>query len=98
MRVESLIKRVQGHEVVMGGVCYAFLPPEWSCEVTHPEHVARFAAIREGYRVVPDTLALDLTVTADSSLEAPARPTPARRGRPRKPVEVTADGDDESNA
>ena len=88
MRVESLIKRVQGHEVVMGGVCYAFLPPEWSCEVTHPEHVARFASIREGYRVVPDNLALDLPATVESGPEELAQPTPARRGRLRKTAEV----------
>ena len=88
MRVESLIKRVRGHKVVMNGVSYAFRPPEWACEVSNPDHAARFAAIREGYRVVPDTLALDLAVTADSSQEAPARPTPARRGRLRKTAEV----------
>lgn len=94
MRVESLIKRVQGHEVVMGGVCYAFRPPEWACEVTHPDHVARFAAIREGYRVVPDTLALDFAVPASTPVITASAPKPARRGRSRKPFsEVIPDGD-----
>ncbi len=85
MRVESLIKRAQGHEVVMGGVRYAFRPPEWACEVTHPDHVARFAAIKEGYRVVPDTLALDLmSANQESTLVEKS----SRRQRTRKPSDV----------
>ena len=88
MRVESLIKRAQGHEVVMGGVCYAFRPPEWACEVTHPDHVARFAAIKEGYRVVPDTLALELNGPSELEPVAVVRTNPTRRGRARKTDEV----------
>lgn len=94
MRVESLIKRPQGHEVVMGGVAYAFRPPEWACEVTHPDHVARFAAIREGYRVVPDTLSLALGAPGESAASTLPAAKPPRRGRPRKPIEVATDGHD----
>lgn len=102
MRVESLIKRPMGHEVAMDGVVYAFRPPEWACEVNEPAHVARFAAIKEGYRVLPDTLALDLAGPSEAVQVVMARPAPVtRRGRQRKPadaqpptVEVITDGDD----
>ena len=89
MRVESLIKRSQGHEVAMEGVVYAFRPPEWACEVSEPAHAARFAAIKEGYRVLPDTLALDLASPAVMGPKTVVRPGPARRGRARKSDEVT---------
>ena len=53
MRVKSLIRRPQGHVAVLGGLVeYAFRPPLWECEVTEPSHLARFAAIPEGYRLV----------------------------------------------
>lgn len=52
MRVESLIRRAQGHAVQVHGVTYAFAPPDWSCEVGDPAHVAHFAQLVNGYRVV----------------------------------------------
>jgi len=61
MRVLSLIRRDQGHEVVMEGISYAFRRPDWACEVRDPRHAARFAAIKEGYRLEPEPLALAAT-------------------------------------
>lgn len=51
MRVISLIQRPEGHVVTLDGDQYAFMPPDWSCEVSHPQHLARFAAVVEGYRL-----------------------------------------------
>jgi glyoxylate utilization-related uncharacterized protein len=73
MRVISLIRRTQGHNVTLDEVTYAFLPPDWACEVQEPRHLARFRAIQEGYRVVEDSQAEPL----------PA-PVPRPRGRPRR--------------
>ena len=75
MRVYSLIKRPNGHVVNLDGVAYAFLPPDWCCEVAEPRHLARFQAITEGYRL-------------DEPL--PSSPT-RLRGRPRKIRPAEAD-------
>ena len=93
MRVESLIKRPSGHEVTLAGVSYAFRPPDWACRVENPAHAAHFGAIREGYRVVPEPLELELVASVRACCSSVA-PLPARRGRPRKVVtEVATDGD-----
>lgn len=93
MRVESLIKRPLGHEVTLAGVSYAFRPPDWACRVENPAHAAHFGAIKEGYRVVPEPLALELEVPG-GMVSRPLAPPIRRRGRPRKVVtEVATDGD-----
>lgn len=59
MRVESLIRRANGHVVELDGVCYAFQPAtDYGCVVEVPAHVARFRAIPEGYRVVAEETAV----------------------------------------
>jgi hypothetical protein len=78
MRVISLIRRNQGHSVTLDEVTYAFLPPDWACEVQEPRHLARFRAIPEGYRVEEDRQEDDL---AAQPLPAPV---PRPRGRPRR--------------
>ena len=85
MRVESLIKRAAGHEVTLAGVSYAFRPPDWACQVENPAHAAHFGAIKEGYRVVSEPLALELAAPPRLVARTEA-PQPARRGRPRKVV------------
>lgn len=73
MRVISLIRRTQGHSVTLDEVNYAFIPPDWACEVQEPRHLARFRAIPEGYRV-----------EEDSQTEPLPASVPRPRGRPRR--------------
>lgn len=50
MKIESIIKRVKGHTVELGGKAYEFLPPDYVAEVEDPDHIGRFLSIVEGYR------------------------------------------------
>lgn len=51
MRVTSLIKRTEGHSVLLGNIAYAFMPPSYACDVTNEAHAERFRQIPEGYEV-----------------------------------------------
>lgn len=55
MKIESIIKRVKGHTVELGGKAYEFLPPDYVAEVEDPDHIGRFLSIVEGYRAVGAT-------------------------------------------
>lgn len=69
MWVDSIIKRINGHVVEMGGVVYAFNPGNgYGCEVTHPAHLARFREIPEGYQISGGRAPV---VEPDTPVEAP---------------------------
>ena len=82
MKVHSLIRRPAGHEVVMEGVRYAFRPPEWICEVNEPRHAARFAEIKEGYRLEPEPLPMEATARPMTTVKPSAPTSKRRRYRP----------------
>lgn len=77
MRIRSLIQRTGGHVAVFPGVRYAFNPPDWACDCTNAEHVARFREIPEGY--VVEAACVPLPVAADDAPEPLA--VGRRRGR-----------------
>lgn len=83
MKVHSLIRRQEGHEVVMEGVRYAFRPPEWICEVNEPRHAARFATIKEGYRLELAALQLDPPGSTVTVRQVHAATDAKRARRPR---------------
>lgn len=51
MKIESKIKRKNGHDVTFGADRYEFRPPAYVVEVKNPEHVEKFLAVPEGYRL-----------------------------------------------
>lgn len=54
MKIESRIKRRNGHSVEIDGATYEFRPPAYVAEVTNQAHIDRLLAITEGYVAVAD--------------------------------------------
>lgn len=61
MKIESRIKRRNGHSVEIDGATYEFRPPAYVAEVANQAHINRLLAITEGY------------VAAEKAPEAPGK-------------------------
>jgi len=64
MKIESIIKRVNGTTVDFGnGAVYVFnAANKHTCTVTDEDHIDRFLSIREGYRAVDEDVAVAVPV------------------------------------
>lgn len=49
MKIESIIKRRNGHAVTLDAQTYEFRPPAYQAEVSEPSHIERLLSITEGY-------------------------------------------------
>jgi hypothetical protein len=94
MKIESIIKRANGHTAEIDGEKYTFNKSnDYTCEVVDKQHISRFMQIPEGYRIPNKQDQSDFDDRSDTELRPSeearensplvAKSTP-RRGRPRR--------------
>lgn len=57
MKIESIIRREGGTNVTLGGTLYRFLPDDIGrhvTDVTDEDHISKFLAVREGFRLLAE--------------------------------------------
>lgn len=95
MKIESIIKRASGTEVVLDRTRYVFLPIDKNdpqsphvCDVSDEDHVATFLRIKEGYREYEEGAA-----PAPLRIVAPEQVQP--KGRDLPPIQAALEDEDE---
>jgi hypothetical protein len=87
MKIESIIRRVNGSTVILGDNKYSFVADgdgRHVCEVENEAHVARLLSIKEGFRPLEDTQAVDLVADNAPNSEPEQQPRATRKGKQAK--------------
>lgn len=66
MKIESRIKRRNGHAVTLDGQTYEFRPPAYAAEVNEPSHIDRLLSITEGYFALADDERAELSAAYEA--------------------------------
>lgn len=90
MKIESIIKRANGTRAEIGGTEYHFAPQADGAhvaEVEETEHIERFLAIPEGYRIYRESKPEQAQDDEPDQDESDPEQKPARRAR-KKPEQA----------